>query len=385
MKKFSSTQKSGKSHFKGDFKGSSRPKGKFTGERSEARADARPAGKSRFKGDARPGKFAPKHRDERRDERQGERSERRFPARAEARDSARGDTRRTGRPTGKFSPRPNNQFGNKPEKVSRTQRPIKPAAPTPIEEPTNPQGVMLWGVHAVREAWLNPERTCFNLWATESGMSALQEAFAEAGAKKMNRPAPRMVEKPELEKHVPRQAVHQGVVLEAAPLPDKTIEDILFTEPLPPVLLVLDQVTDPHNIGAILRTAVAFGVGGVIVTERHAPNVTGVLAKSASGALEHLPLITVVNLARALKDLREASYWCVGLAEEGERTLSDLNHTTGRVALVLGAEGEGLRRLTRENCDELARLPTAGPIGSLNVSNAAAIAIYEVMRQKRGK
>ena len=134
-------------------------------------------------------------------------------------------------------------------------------------------------------------------------------------------------------------------------------------------------------MGAIARSAAAFGAGAVIMTERNAPGLTGVLAKAASGAIEHVPLIHIVNLARAIEELQQAGYWCVGLAEEAERDLSACD-LTGRTALLCGAEGEGLRQLTRKKCDELARLPSSGPIASLNVSNAAAVALYEVRRQK---
>lgn len=175
-------------------------------------------------------------------------------------------------------------------------------------------------------------------------------------------------------------AVHQGVALDAAPLPETSLEALLATAPK--LLLLLDQVTDPHNVGAILRSAAAFGADAVLLTDRHAPGQGGVLAKTASGALEHVPLITVVNLARTMATLRDAGFWCIGLAEEGAQDIA-AHDLSGKTALVLGAEGEGLRRLTRERCDALARLPTQGAIGSLNVSNAAAVALYEVKRQTK--
>jgi 23S rRNA (guanosine2251-2'-O)-methyltransferase len=171
------------------------------------------------------------------------------------------------------------------------------------------------------------------------------------------------------------------VVIEVEPLEDIWLADLLAEAPERAVLLVLDQVTDPHNVGAILRSAAAFGAGAVILTERNAPSTTGVLAKAASGAIEHVPLVHVTNLSRALIELQEAGYWCVGLAEEAKHHLDGID-LSAKTALVLGAEGEGLRRLTREHCDELARLPTGGAIGSLNVSNAAAVALYEARKQK---
>jgi 23S rRNA (guanosine2251-2'-O)-methyltransferase len=243
-------------------------------------------------------------------------------------------------------------------------------------------GVFLWGLHAVRAAWCNPKRRCQRLLATEAGLTAFAKTLTDAKAAGINRPEPKRVERVELERLLPPGSVHQGIVLEALPVPEPQLYEVIDADPPPDLLLVLDQVTDPHNVGAILRSAAAFGAAGLVMTERNAPGVTGVLAKAASGALEHVPQIHVVNLARTLDDLREAGYWCVGLAEEGTRDLASCD-LSGRTALVLGAEGEGLRQLTKKKCDELAHLPTGGAIGSLNVSNAAAVALYEVRRQKK--
>jgi len=187
-----------------------------------------------------------------------------------------------------------------------------------------------------------------------------------------------------LDRLLPAGAVHQGVAALAEPLEQPDILEICDqAEAGSSLVLILDQVTDPHNVGAILRSAAAFGARAVIVTERNAASESGVLAKSASGALEHVPLVPVTNLARAMGQLKEAGFWCIGLAAEGSETLADID-LSGRIAIVLGAEGAGLRRLTRDNCDKLASLPTQGPIGQLNVSNAAAVALYEVARRRPG-
>jgi 23S rRNA (guanosine2251-2'-O)-methyltransferase len=179
----------------------------------------------------------------------------------------------------------------------------------------------------------------------------------------------------DLARLVPHDAPHQGVVIEAEPLDDVWLGDMLSAADERAVLLVLDQVTDPHNVGAILRSAAAFGAVGIVTQDRHSPPESGALAKAASGALERLPWARVVNLARALEEIGDAGFWRIGLTGDAD---TDLKSTLGpgRVALVLGAEGPGLRVNTREHCDALARLPISDAVESLNVSNAAAIALY---------
>ncbi|MFD1623841.1 23S rRNA (guanosine(2251)-2'-O)-methyltransferase RlmB [Azospirillum griseum] len=247
--------------------------------------------------------------------------------------------------------------------------------------PRGAQGVLLYGLHPVAAAWTNPERRIHRLLATEAGRASLEGTINAARAAGLSRPGLTLVEKSDLDRMLPPGAVHQGLAIDTAPLPDVGIEDLCneLAEQAEALIVVLDQVTDPHNVGAVLRSASAFGAKAVVVTERHAPETTGVLAKSASGALEAVPLIRVTNLSRALTDLQQAGFWSVGLAESGKQTLAQLN-LTGKTALVMGAEGSGLRRLTMERCDVIARLPTTGPVGSLNVSNATAVALYEVAR-----
>ena len=184
---------------------------------------------------------------------------------------------------------------------------------------------------------------------------------------------------PELDRLVGRDAVHQGVVAEVDPLPERDLADL----PEGDLVLALDQVTDPHNVGAILRSAAALGVVAVIVTRRNAPSESGVLAKAASGALEHVPMLRVPNLARAIGELADRGFRTVGLDSDGEVDLPDAIEA-GPTALVLGAEGSGLRELTRKRIDALARLDMPGPIRSLNVSNAAAVALYVARRRLGG-
>jgi 23S rRNA (guanosine2251-2'-O)-methyltransferase len=174
---------------------------------------------------------------------------------------------------------------------------------------------------------------------------------------------------------VPGDAPHQGVVIEVEPLDDVWLDDVLANAPEPAVLLVLDQVTDPHNVGAILRSAAAFGAIAIVTQDRHSPPESGALAKAASGTLESVPWVRTVNLARALGDIAEAGFWRIGLAGDTQMELKDALGPK-KVALVLGAEGPGLRPNTREHCDALARLPITSAVESLNVSNAAAVALY---------
>ena len=223
-----------------------------------------------------------------------------------------------------------------------------------------------WGKHAVSAALDNPDRKVLRAWATREASEFMQFPKEVQVT---------LAEAPDLGRLVPGDAPHQGIVIEVEPLEDAWLDDVLAEAPDRAVLLVLDQVTDPHNVGAILRSAAAFGAVGIVTQDRHSPPEGGALAKAASGALERVPWVRVVNLARALEQIGEAGFWRIGLAGEAE---ADLKSALGppRVALVLGAEGAGMRQNTREHCDALARLPITDSIESLNVSNAAAVALY---------
>jgi len=229
--------------------------------------------------------------------------------------------------------------------------------------------VRLWGRHAVEAALKNPERKHHKLWATREGIESLD------GELPANFPV-EYAQGADLARLVARDAPHQGLVLECAPLEDIFLGDVLEGDPSRP-LLVLDQVTDPHNVGAILRSAAAFDACAIVTQDRHAPPESGVVAKSASGALDVVPWVRVVNLARALEEIAEAGYWRIGLAGEAKSTLGEAL-PAGPVALVLGAEGEGMRQNIAAHCDALAKLPISEAMESLNVSNAAAIALYAV-------
>ncbi len=240
---------------------------------------------------------------------------------------------------------------------------------------TTADGVWIYGVHAARAALSNPLRRCRRLLATAQTV----ESVAGGGIE------PEILTGAEIAALLPAGAVHQGVAVEAAALPAVAIEEVRerLADLASACLIVLDQATDPRNVGAVLRSAAAFGAAAVVVQDRHAPEATAVLAKAASGALETVPLVAVTNVARTLALLKEAGFWCVGLDGNAERTLA-ATELAGRVVLVLGAEGGGLRRLTRQTCDHLARIPMGQAMDSLNLSNAAAVALYERARQLEG-
>lgn len=233
----------------------------------------------------------------------------------------------------------------------------------------NDEPIHLYGYHACEAALRNPARNILSAYFTKNmadkltaeGIS-LPDGWSEARPK-------------EMDKLVDRDAVHQGVILKVDPVDQPTLEEVRNHD----LILILDQVTDPHNVGAIMRSACALGAGAVVTTKRHAPHESGLLAKTASGAFEHIPYIQVTNLARAVEESQALGFFAIGLDSEGPSDLLETvasNKQCDKIALVLGAEGPGLRRLTREKCDALARLDMQGPIKSLNVSNAATLSMF---------
>ena len=248
-------------------------------------------------------------------------------------------------------------------------RPPQRGRPAPL----NPDGpAILYGWHTVKAALENPDRRILRMLATENAVRKLAEEGVSLPLE------PELVRPGVIDARLGPDAVHQGLLAEAEPLRPPAIAAL---DPNG-LVLVLDQITDPHNVGAILRSAAAFAVQAIVTTARHSPEATGVLAKSASGALELVPMVTVQNLARGMEDLRQRGFLLVGLDSEGERDLADLP-LRSPLALVLGAEGKGLRQLTKTNCDHLARIDVPGAIKSLNVSNAAALALYVASRAVR--
>lgn len=223
----------------------------------------------------------------------------------------------------------------------------------------------IYGTHAVEAALANPRRKIRAIHATANAAQRVEHLL------RGKLPEVRTVSPKDLDRMLGEDTVHQGILIEAEPLGEPTIDDLAEAR----LLLVIDQITDPHNVGAILRSAAAFGVDALIMTARHSPPLHGALAKAASGALEHVPVVLVPNLARALAEIGELGFTRLGLDSGGAVALEDYP-VADRLALVLGAEDRGLRRLSAENCDAICALTTFGPIASLNVSNAAAIALH---------
>lgn len=238
-----------------------------------------------------------------------------------------------------------------------------------------PDQVFLYGLHTVRAAIGNPQREIVKLSVTQNALARLEIGEAEEQSFPVEIVSPQ-----DIDKVLGPEAIHQGVMLETRPLPVRKLNALGSGN----LVLVLDQVTDPHNVGAIMRSAVAFNATAIITTTRHSPTESGVLAKSASGALELIPYIQITNLADALGELHKAGFWSVGLDSEGPQPLEG-TFSGEKIALVLGAEGKGLRQKTRETVSALARLDMPGEIKSLNVSNAAAISLYATRQFLAGK
>ncbi len=290
--------------------------------------------------------------------------------------------------------RPQGDRGRNPDRSHDRPRTEHPRAERPRNERPRGEGrprsrsapgfnASLWGTHAVREAWLNPQRRIHALYITENALASFKDELE--GGRRLGRPAPVTVDKYDLDKALPPGAVHQGLALDAEELDEVFVQDLIARAAAKgrSLLVMLDQVTDPHNVGAILRSACAFGADGMILQRRHAPELSGVLAKTACGAAEHMPVAYETNLSRTLELLKEAGFFVLGLDERGEKTFGELP-VYEKAVLVLGAEGPGMRQLIREKSDILVRLPTSGAIASLNVSNAAAVSLFAmVARQGR--
>jgi 23S rRNA (guanosine2251-2'-O)-methyltransferase len=290
--------------------------------------------------------------------------------------------------TGK--PRP-----DKPRGAARARRPEDAPAPhakparhaavpsaAPDDTPAPPRpgagagsgAYWIYGQHAVLAALSNPRRKPRRLLTTTDAELALRDAFTGRW-----RVTPERADRARFATFLPEDAVHQGIALLAEPLEPVQLEDAIATSDGP--VLLLDQVTDPRNVGAALRAAAAFGAAAVVLQDRHAPPETGALARAASGALDIVPVVREVNLSRAIAALQRDGFWVLGLAGDGKRTLAEAAPRDRRVALVMGAEEHGLRRLQRETVDELVRLPMAEGVDSLNVASAAAVALYEMVRR----
>ena len=275
-----------------------------------------------------------------------------------------------------FAPKKREGFEKRPAFGDKTDKPRGDK-----QEPIKGHELLLYGVHAVHAALRNTARKITHIWTTESGEERLKEAW---DAKR--HPQPEIIERRDLDRRLSEGAVHQGMAIAVEPLQDVFLTDVLSSALAPNaerhVVVLLDEVTDPHNVGAVLRSMSAFGAKALIVHKRNAPGITGVMAKIATGAVEHVPMIAVTNLAQAMEELKNTGFFVLGLDENADYPIQNAP-AEGHIALVLGAEGEGLRAKTRTTCDAIASIETFGDIKSLNVSNAAAIALFS-LTQKQG-
>lgn len=263
----------------------------------------------------------------------------------------------------------------------RNRSKLKRSNQTREDSTTRQTGEATWiyGIHAVSAALANSNRNCLRLVATQNGADAL----ACENQASRDQISTEIVQKHVLEDMLPRDVVHQGVALLTGPTPQQSVAELIaFTSGRNRTLLVaLDQVTDPQNIGAVIRSAAAFGASAVIVPDRHTPQTTAALVKAASGAIETIPLSRAPNLVRALEQMRRAGFWLVGLDVDAREQLSDVQ-LPDKCVLIFGAENKGIRRLTRKTCDILVRIPTLGAVQSLNISATAAVTLYEWNRQR---
>ncbi len=276
----------------------------------------------------------------------------------------------SGKPPFKVRFKPHGKPGGGPRPDSGYRPPDPPA--TTLDDGL----VRLYGIHPVEAALRNPARRIGRLIATDNAARRLAEAIAHRNVR-VESTSPR-----DLDRLLGADTVHQGVLLETEPLPEPALADLAEAARTGGPIAVLDQVTDPHNAGAVIRSAAVFGAAGLVMTRRHSPPLTGTLAKSASGALEVVPIVLVQNLARAMAELAGLGVRLVGLDGDGDRLIDD-EPFSGAAAIVLGAEGKGLRQLTRDSCHAVCRIGAAGAITSLNVSNAAAVALHLAAMRRR--
>lgn len=244
-----------------------------------------------------------------------------------------------------------------------------------------PTGTLIYGFHAGLAALQNPRREIRRVFVTENALARLRPVL------EARRLTPQIVTPNELEALLGGAAVHQGLAIEAAPLEQPHLDEVIAAcQDKPGALIaILDQVTDPQNVGAVVRSAAAFGVDALILQSRHSPAASAALVKAASGGLEHVPLVEAVNLSRAIAQLKEAGFTCIGFDSDAEQRFTAEVAGSPRLALAFGAEDKGLRRLVREACDTICALAVTGPVKSLNISNAAAIAFHEAVRLRRSR